>query len=204
MSKIVALSDTHRERTKLPKADILIFAGDDDINSTSNLLNLKRYLISSNAKIIIVVAGNHDFYLEKIGKKKCKQFFSPIIYLEDDVIDIEGIKIYGSPWSPKFNDWAFMKERGDDISNMWNNIPLDIDILITHGPPMRILDDVGMLPVGCFDLRRKVDMIKPKYHIFGHVHEGYGKEKLNKTTFMNVSICDKYYNPVNKLVEVEE
>jgi Icc-related predicted phosphoesterase len=119
-------------------------------------------------------------------------------------VEIEGLTVYGSPWQPEFGSWAFNLPRGHQLRNKWRLIPPNTDILVTHGPPKGILD---MTPrgesVGCEDLRHRLGAIAPKLHVFGHVHRGYGETAQADTHFVNASICDESYKPVNPPVVVE-
>lgn len=82
---------------------------------------------------------------------------------------------------------------------MWSAIPSEIDLLITHGPPLDILDtDREGIHAGCPELRKRVLEIKPKTHIFGHIHNGYGHVKIGETDFYNVSLLDEAYSLENK------
>jgi len=107
-----------------------------------------------------------------------------------------------------------MKNRGADIKEMWDLIPEDIDILVTHGPPFGILDQVKYSNkaqdgkfAGCEELRTAIERIQPKLHVFGHVHEGYGKLILKCTPrdviCVNASIMDEEYHPVNLPIRIE-
>ena len=115
-------------------------------------------------------------------------------------------KFWGSPITPTFLDWFFMAERGEEIRRYWNLIPKDTGVLITHGPPMGILDWVprtyGEHHIGCLDLFDIVTHIKPKLHIFGHIHYSCGKQKLQDTTFINASCINEEYEVVNKPIVV--
>lgn len=78
-------------------------------------------------------------------------------------------------------------------------IPPDTDILITHGPPYGFADKTyGGLSVGCEELIKVIDVIKPKVHVFGHIHEGYGIARNDHTVFINASTCTLRYRPENK------
>lgn len=97
-----------------------------------------------------------------------------------------------------------MKERGEEIKERWGQIPEGIDILVTHGPPFGILDEVpDGLRVGCRDLLDRVVEVKPKIHAFGHIHHSHGQVKLGDTLFVNAAICDEVYVAVNKPIIVE-
>lgn len=127
-----------------------------------------------------------------------------ITYLEDSIISIDGLKIYGSPYTPEFYNWAFMKKRGPQIRNVWDKIPEAVDILVTHGPPLMILDqNAQSRHQGCEDLLFKVKEVRPKIHVFGHIHEGYGAEEQFGIKFYNASVLDHHYHLVNKPMAIE-
>jgi Icc-related predicted phosphoesterase len=129
---------------------------------------------------------------------------SNVIYLNDSRCEINGIKIYGYPITPEFMDWAFNRKTGKEISQHWNKIPAETDILITHGPPFGILDtNRNEYRTGCEDLLETVNKIQPKYHLFGHIHEAYGMVQNEKTTFINASILDERYRIKNTPIQFE-
>lgn len=126
-----------------------------------------------------------------------------VVYLNDSSVEIEGIKIWGSPITPWFNDWAFNRDRGSEIKKHWDLIPDDIDILVTHGPPFGILDEtVYGKRTGCEELLLRVYQVKPKYHIFGHIHKDYGSFTKGEITFINASVLDDWYEMRNEAVEI--
>lgn len=145
----------------------------------------------------VVIAGNHDFMFESALSTAIK-LLGDVIYLQDSSTYKCGFKIYGSPWQPWFYDWAFNLQRGETIAVKWNKIPLDTDILITHGPPARILDKTleGDI-VGCEDLLKRIGEVKPTLHVFGHIHEAYGVVRKGETVHVNACNCDRKYRPVN-------
>jgi Icc-related predicted phosphoesterase len=105
---------------------------------------------------------------------------------------------------PTFFDWAFNRDRGAAIDKHWQLIPKNTDILITHGPPFGVLDKtLRGEAVGCEMLLKKVNKIKPKLHVFGHIHEGYGMIDKKNTTFVNASVLDIRYNLRNEPVIIE-
>jgi Icc-related predicted phosphoesterase len=117
-----------------------------------------------------------------------------VVYLLDKMVEIDGIKIYGSPWQPRFYDWAFNVNRGEAIAKKWELIPENLDILVTHGPPYGMLDDtINGMRVGCEELYKKVVQVKPKYHIFGHIHFGYGMRVMEDTTYINAASLGENY-----------
>jgi len=126
-----------------------------------------------------------------------------IVYLDHGGYHLGPIRLWGSPASPDLEDWAFGKPR-EAMKGYWEKLPASIDILITHTPPAGILDrsSVGY-SLGCPDLLEKVQELKPRYHLFGHIHASYGKQKTRKTTFINASILDSKLGPVNAPVVFE-
>lgn len=127
---------------------------------------------------------------------------SRVTYLENQGITLGDLKIWGSPITPWFHGerWAFNKHRGSEIQEVWDQIPIDTDILVTHGPVAYKLDYVPSSNeyVGCEDLRKAVDRVKPMLHVSGHIHEGYGLERGINTFYVNASSLDRFYDPVNK------
>lgn len=198
--RIVAISDTHNlhNGTQIPEGDVLIHAGDFTENGTlEEVLAFERFLRKLPHKHKILVAGNHDFYFENYPEE-AQQIVSNYIYLQDQAVNLNGTKIYGSPWQPRFQEWAFNLERGAEIREKWDLIPEDTDVLVTHGAPQGIRDHAtGYGNIGCEELLAAVKRVQPKYHIFGHVHDGYGQSLIGETTFVNVCICDMEYQVVN-------
>ena len=206
--KITLISDTHSKHNQLtlPKGDILIHAG--DVSSRGNKREVKNFLnwfSKQDYKYKIFIAGNHDFFFEQENENIIQEIIPEnIIYLNDSGIEIEGIKIWGSPIQPTFFDWAFNRERGTEIKKYWDLIPNDTDILITHGPPFGILDQtVRGENVGCKELLIRVLEIKPKIHVFGHIHEAYGEAQKHDIKFINASVLNVRYQVTNLSVEVD-
>lgn len=205
--KLVCISDTHEQHKDLeiPDGDVLIHAGDatwiGDEEPTSDFFN---WFMEQPHKNKIFIAGNHDFRFSEKFKTMEFSHDHGIHYLENEEINIGGKRFWGSPITPTFGDWAFMEDRGHRIRKYWNMIPKNIDALITHGPPMGILDETPRHQhVGCEDLMFAVEKVKPLVHIFGHIHHGYGRLQHMGITFVNASICDEDYAPVNTPIVVE-
>lgn len=210
--KIVLISDTHGLHEKmlynLPEADMIIHSGDiSNVGSIFEINQFTQWFSKLPYKYKIFIAGNHDFGFEKIRKSNEIGISIPhgVIYLQDEMVEIEGLKIYGSPWQPEFHNWAFnLPRNGDQLKSKWDSIPNDIDILITHGPPFGCLDITPRNErVGCEMLRYRVDELKPKLHVFGHIHDSYGEKYTEDTLFINASICNERYQPINKPIVVE-
>lgn len=209
--KLVALSDTHNQHDKIivPYGDVLIHAG--DATGRGSVLEIERFIewfSSQPHKHKILIAGNHDFGFESHMNTFTKGLLkaSGITYLEDSGTEIDGVKFWGSPYTPIFFNWAFMQSEAE-LEQTWEKIPLDTNVLITHGPPYGILDKVKMTGsinkgerVGCKFLRMKVDQLNDlRYHFFGHIHEEYG----NLGKHYNVSVLDERYSLVNEPVVLE-
>ena len=145
-----------------------------------------------------MIAGNHDFLFQH-DRERAQELLSNAIYLQDGMVEIKGVKIYGSPWQPRFLDWAFNLDRGTPLREKWDMIPPGVDILVTHGPPRGFLDNSK----GCQDLRNRVFEVKPKLHIFGHTHGGYGQLEGLGIKFVNASSMNDSYELVNKPIELE-
>jgi len=203
--RIVVISDTHMNHSYLtmPEGDMLIFAGDMCCYGQSNeAKSFKKWLISLDYKSIIVVAGNHDwnFYKDRSFGDRLFKDMENVTYLCDSWVEVEGIRIYGSPWQPEFCEWAFNLPRGEKLKAKWDKIRKDTDILVTHCPPAGILDQVNGMPVGCSDLYDRVLEVQPRYHIFGHIHLARGIVRRNQVIYINASVVDDYnakqYEPI--------
>jgi len=207
--KIVCISDNHGRHKKIkniPEGDVLVHAGDVTSSGKIEMLdNFNKWLGELPHKHKIIIAGNHDWCFAREHRLIAREMISNATYLEDSEIIIDGVKFYGSPWQPEFCDWAFNLPRGESLAKVWNRIPDDTNVLITHGPPYGILDlNLDDEPCGCEDLLNKImSLSKLKCHIFGHIHEGYGiKEELG-VKFINASSCNFEYQPINKPIVID-
>jgi predicted phosphodiesterase len=202
--RLVCISDTHslhRRIPKIPGGDVLIHAGDClGAGTLENVEDLDDWLGALPHRYKIVIAGNHDRVFQQ-APGVARGALTNAIYLEDSGMEIGGLKFWGSPWTPVFMDWAFMLERGQPLQEKWNQVPADTDVLITHGPPRGIGDEVSIgfrcQNVGCVDLLGRVDQISPALHVFGHIHEGYGEYRRGDTRLVNASTCNARYEPTN-------
>ena len=192
MLRIVCVSDTHGNhgRTILPPGDILLHTGDltrhgklDEVEEFNGWLGTLDPLYQHK----IVIAGNHDFCFHE-SPSEARTRLTNAIYLEDEGVEIAGIRIYGSPWQPWFGGWAFNLQRGSELAAIWARIPSDTDILLTHGPPEGILDRNRHGDCcGCRDLLHRVMEIRPRLHVFGHIHEAAGQIEIDQIRFLNAS-----------------
>lgn len=216
MIKIITfISDTHTKHhmLDLPGGDVLVFGG-DLMNSGYNENDINNFCKWFDAqdqyKTKIFIAGNHDrlFELDPERAKEIYSQYNNINYLEDSELSIQDIKVYGSPWQPEFCNWAFnLPKGGKELEDKWAAIPENLDILITHGPPQGILDVSGAPynepNLGCSLLRTRVDKVKPKIHIFGHIHGSAGYKYNNSTHFINASVLNERYEQNNLSLTVE-
>lgn len=209
MPKIIFTSDTHNlhRHLDMPEGDILVHAGDMLMDGKGDELErFGRWLTELPYKHKLVIAGNHDFIFERkpeVAKVLLGHGGYGITYLQDESITIDGIKFYGSPWQPRFFDWAFNVDRGEAIKKYWDLIPNDTNVLITHGPPHYVLDRVLGKHVGCEELMNAINRVKPKVHVFGHIHCGAGYDTFNGTQFINASAVNERYQVVYKPYEIE-
>ena len=206
---ITFISDTHTKHRycelDLPGGDLLIHAG-DLMNSGHDENDVWEFLDwfdkQEQYKSHVFIAGNHDRFFENKPDetKNILREYPYLTYLQDHTHTIDGVKIYGSPWQPEFYNWAFnLPRNGEEMKARWNAIPDNTDILITHGPPYGHLDIPGghTIRVGCEMLRYRVDQIKPKIHVFGHIHGSAGYYFNGHTHFINASVLNEQYIYMN-------
>lgn len=213
--RIVCISDSHGKyggtTMDLPVGDVLVHAG--DLCSFGNIRELDmaaKWLGSLKYPHIVVIGGNHDRPLQNTPLEAREVMHSQgLKYLEDEAVTIKGVKFYGSPWTPPFMSWSFMADR-PTIQKHWAKIPTDTNVLITHGPPYGILDPGSGEPhAGCIDLFDEYERIHPELHVFGHLHSGYGRREValnpngRVTTFVNASLVDEGYNPINHAIVID-
>lgn len=206
--RAVCISDTHGQHAslKLPKGDLLIHAGDFTSQGTRREVEDFLHWFSRQLHPYkILVAGNHDFFLEEAAVEQILHILPPnVIYLNDSGAEVGGLRVWGSPITPWFHNWAFNRDRGSDIKRHWDLIPGDVDVLITHGPPFGILDaTVYGRKVGCEELRLRLDTLQPRAHVFGHIHEAYGRFQSADTQFVNASVLNERYQLRNAPVVLD-
>ena len=207
--RVVAISDTHSFHggLELPDGDVLVHAGDHSGRGTRRETeDFVAWLGDQPHRDKVFIAGNHDRFCEdepttvrRMAEK------AGVVYLQDDLIELYGRRIYGSPWTPEFMNWSFMKDR-EDLYGVWEKIPHNLDLLITHGPPYGHGDlALGGRVVGCLQLLTEVLVKNPRFHVFGHIHGGHGVtessalgEGVCSTKFINAAICTEGYNPTQQ------
>lgn len=184
--KCVLISDSHSYHRQgygtLPECDLLIHAGDFSIRGERKVISdFADWLDEQPARHKIIIPGNHDLKIDTWQDVFSREGMHLLI---SQSIDLEGHRIYGSPWTPWFHEWAWNFPQDDDgtaAREEWAKIPDDVTILITHGPPAGILDmNREGTPCGCPYLADRVKSLNDlRLHVFGHIHEGYGmKENL--------------------------
>lgn len=189
--RIVCLSDTHgrHRRVDVPDGDVLVFAG--DLTAHGKLAEVREFddwLGGLPHRHKVVIAGNHDFAFQE-QPAAARHLLTNAVYLEDEATTVAGLRVWGSPWQPWFGGWAFNLARGPEIAAKWALIPPDTDILITHGPPDGRLDvNSGGMTCGCRDLLDRVLEVRPRLHVFGHIHESRGRADTDGITFVNAAV----------------
>lgn len=210
--KVVVISDTHNKHKELsiPKCDILIHAGDaTSLGREHEVRNFAKWFEKQPARHKFFVPGNHELNFEKhlpLSKTWFEEACPSGKLLIHEGIEVEGVKMFFSPYTPTFYNWAFMRDRGRHIGKKWDDIPNGLDILITHGPPYGILDVsiYDKVHCGCEELLKEVYAKKPRHHAYGHIHFYGGQtHSENGTEFHNASVCDEGYEPTNKIIEFE-
>ena len=200
---ITFISDTHglHDRLKLNPGTVLVHAGDiTEYGTEDEVVDFLNWFSRQPFTFKIFIGGNHDLFLETLTPGKRKKIIPPdVIYLQNSGTNINGLKFWGSPVTPYFLGMAFNARAGKEIKKVWNKIPADTDILITHGPPKGILDG----GLGCEDLLLQIERGQPKIHCFGHVHGQNGSEIINGTRFINAAMTnnpDQMMNAAYRLV----
>lgn len=198
--RLVCLSDTHgrHRELKVPDGDLLLHAGDFSKRGTpAEIRDFNAWLAELPHAHKVVIAGNHDFLFER-EPALARELLSAATYLEDSGCEIAGLKIWGSPVSPRFFDWAFNRSRGAEIRAHWAQIPAETDLVLVHGPPAGILDRTWLgQHVGCQDLQQVLAALQPACVVFGHIHEGYGSLRQGPTLYVNAASLDQRYRPVH-------
>jgi len=216
---ITLISDTHGKHNQitqdLPGGDLLLHAG--DISSMGYQHEVQQFCKwfnnVENYDHKIFIAGNHDWGFQNNVEKimEIVNSYKTVDYIQDETISVgddeKMVNIYGSPWQPEFYNWAFnLPKNGVELAAKWDAIPDNTDILITHGPAFGVLDTVaGKMwdNLGCQILTNKIKSIKPKIHVCGHIHSGYGYYFDGDTHFINASVLNEAYQYTNKPITID-
>ncbi|WP_298646359.1 metallophosphatase domain-containing protein [uncultured Proteiniphilum sp.] len=190
--RILHLSDTHNRHHQLvnmSEADLIVHSGDISFaGSEDEAIDFIRWFSALPYKYKVFIAGNHDNCLHGANIDGLPE---NCFYLCDSSIMIDGLKFYGVPM---FMEDAISGNYDESIQK----IPDDTDILITHQPPYGVLDNSANIHYGDHNLLQTVLDIRPRYHLFGHIHNVYGVEKGKNTIFSNASLVDEQYRLLNK------
>lgn len=209
--KLTIISDTHTKHKQLDEylteeADVIIHCGDfTSMGYDHEIGNFMRWFSNLNQfKHKIFIAGNHDLSFEEDFDYIKKFIPLNVIYLENREVVIDDVKFYGTPIQKEFCNWAF-NTKYDDLKKYYEMIPDDVDVLITHTPPLGILDTVinNVIPQGTPILDEEIlNRIKPKINCFGHIHESYGVKTINNINFINASVLNHRYMFTNKPIYI--
>lgn len=213
--RILHISDTHglhrciEDKFPMPDADILIVTGDFTGKGTlDEIEDFNQWLGTLRARYpyIVAICGNHEYKnmgeagepLERfLDPRRAKDLLPNAVVLEHEVVEVLGLRIYGSSWCPwhsasrpgdkrasgsvqrcLLEQWqASQPEGSQDRRHRFDEIPHDVDILLTHGSPFGIMDccELGTLQWGGSKaLREAVQLARPRAHFFGHMHEQRG------------------------------
>jgi Icc-related predicted phosphoesterase len=231
--RLVFISDTHEmhEAVRIPPCDILVHCG--DATGVGRVDQLERFAAwcrklkrRGDVREVVFVAGNHDILLDAAHPLTVKsglhtralEALDGVTYLRDQAATIFGVRFYGSPWTPKFYDWAFMLVDEADGERVFSRVPAGMDVLVTHGPPHRMMDECpDGRRVGSISLLAVTTTQAPRIHAFGHIHHSYGSEwdagwlgdgdvpRLpdGGRCWINASICTEAYKPTNAPIVVD-
>ena len=187
----MAVADTHLYHDELvvPAGDVFIHAGDlCRAGDLDELTEAARWLRALPHRHKIVISGNHDWAFLQTPEPARALLGVDIHYLQDSSVAVDGVRFWGSPWQPAYNDWAWNLPRGAELAARWAQIPLAVDVLITHGPPEGIGDRYTLAGRGgCADLRARVEQVRPRLHLFGHIHQDGGFWQVGATCYANVT-----------------
>lgn len=234
--RIVATSDFHGYLPDTPECDLLLIAGDvtpywdHDRQFQADWLRdeFAPWLDAQPAELVYWTAGNHDGVLQDWRTKRHKIDALGGCYLDNETrtamiserLQGRTVKIWGTPYSNRFGNWAFMQEEGP-MADIYRHCPRDVEIIISHGPPLGYGDAVAVgsysaekrdwelrydKHVGCAAFANQLaydEWPNLKLVIFGHIHEGYGRYEMNGVQLLNVAHVDDKYNPVNEPMVID-
>jgi Icc-related predicted phosphoesterase len=204
--RLAAIADLHGTLPETPECDVLVVAGDlvpfhlvRDLPGQAAWLDgpFRAWLASRPTARVVGIAGNHDFVFED-APELIPQL--PWTYLQDSGCEIDGVRFWGSPWTPWFFDWAFNapQEGGERfLEERLAPVPSDTDVLIVHGPPAGFGDlTSGGGRVGSAAQLACIDRVAPAACVFGHIHEDRGRWERGGTQLLNVSAVDAERRPI--------
>jgi hypothetical protein len=199
--RCVCVADLHGYLPEIPHCDVLLVAGDVCPTGDERPAAQRRWLQTTfaswlaavPARSVIGVAGNHEF----VGETDPEALRDlPWHYLQDEGLELDGLRYYGSPWTATFQDWAFMLDE-DELAKRWNAIPAGLDVLCVHSPPKGFGDEIGEFSIGSPSLLAAIDDRAPRLCVYGHAHDGYGRRQRGATTLINAAHCGADYLPAH-------
>ncbi len=204
--RIAAISDTHsRQNWAVPSCDVFIHAGDitghGSLQETAIFASSLRDCINSphGPQHAIIVPGNHDACFEVSAEPTLALFDPRVHVLLNEPLVLDGVRFFGSPWTPPFMQWHFMASE-QRLAEQYKAMPNEVDVLITHGPPWGILDPGWKAKhAGSSALAAAMSSRVVQHHVFGHLHAAGGRMiRQGHTTFYNVAACNDAYELVNQ------
>lgn len=210
--RLVLTSDLHGFLPEVPPCDLLLIAGDlcpiqnhdCDYQYAWLRYTFIPWLRRVPARQKIFIAGNHDFVFAE-QPALIRDLTWPGVYLEDNGCEWEGINFWGSPWANILPGWPFTAPE-DELQRRWDVIPSETEVLLVHGPPLGIGDEVigslsgAVLHVGSRTLLEAFGRLMAlKLVVFGHIHESAGVYNLGSLPLYNAALMDVHYEPVNSL-----
>ena len=206
--RIVCISDTHGYEPDLPLGDLLVHCGDwSGHGGKSESIRFVQWMnrVKANYKYgVVVVPGNHERYVDNFLPDALELFDVPNVkLLVNETVIIDGIKIFGTPYTPTFFNWAFMGNESF-LNSKFQAMQTGTDLVISHGPPYKILDWVERDEnVGSYALAEAIDRVKPRVVVFGHIHAQYGVLEQRGVKYYNVAQVDEDYKIANLPVVIE-
>lgn len=224
--RVCCISDLHEQWDKvaIPECDLLIVAGDWTYRGSREKVQgflhwLDQLQDGGTVKHIVAVPGNHDYTLDAAHPKCDGELVGQVgaynghnfdIGTFPFLVEVGGLKVWACPYSSAFGEgWGFQLERGPAAKAHYAKIPASVDIVVTHGPALGCGDKVprpyggGFQRVGCKELYLALEEVRPLLHVFGHIHEGYGRYETGYATAVNASVCNRRYEPVNRPIVVD-